>query len=187
MDDAQAFTSEAIGWAHPRHFAFMERIAEAIPDDTKTLIDVGCGSGTGLIVWSAKVPSVIGVDKSINCVLEAAKRAPCATVVHMDARDLASQGMVADVLISTAFVKNFSLMEWAKMLDIFKLVATYRIVVTIGMKSVPSDDDDPRIWHSGVRYHEALAAIELDGSWKAVDVFGHPTEPAFVMDREVSC
>ena len=184
MDDPEMFAREAVGWEHPRHFRFMERIGRAFPKHTERVLDVGCGTGTGLIVWSRKVPFVHGIDASHNCVREAQTRAPKATVHEMDVRDLQSLPFVADVVVSTGFLKHFSLREWPEILQLLKNRASRCVIATIGMKEIASDQEDASMSHycSGVPYHEALRKAEC-GGWKVVDLFGHPTEPAFVIER----
>lgn len=179
MDNLEAFKAEASGWDHPRHFEYMESIAKWIPSGTTSLLDVGCGSGTGLKVWSKYVSDVTGIDKSQNCVDEAKRRNPDAHVFRMDVRDLSTQGQW-DVVVTTGFLKHFSLEEWPYILTLLTSATRNRILFGIGIRDVAEDDGD-NIHHIGIPRTRVIS--ELSDDFKIVDIIGSPEEPTFIADR----
>lgn len=179
MDDPEYFAREDAEWGQPRHTAYFEAIAEWITPGIHSLVDVGCGSGIGLRVWQRRVPHVVGVDASVNCVRMARERNPASVVLEMDVRALRIE---TDALVATAFLKHFPVLGWESMLRRFGDIARQRMMVGIQLGET-GDGDDPEFWHSSMPRADVEQLIATIG-WRIVgEVDVEPTEPVFIMER----
>jgi len=89
----------------PRLLSYVGRWGRArrwLPDDARTVLDVGCAFGYGTAALAARAPgrTVIGIDRDLDHVREAARRYPWLTVRPGDAAALpASDGTVDAVTL----------------------------------------------------------------------------------------
>ncbi len=81
-----------------------EALAEEV--SARSVVDIGCGTGSLAVRWAARGLSVVGVDPAAAS-LEVARRKPHAdrvTWVHGDATALADRGAAADLAVMTGNV-----------------------------------------------------------------------------------
>lgn len=182
MDDPGLFAAEDLAWQDK--VPFFEAVAEWITPGTKTLLDVGCGSGVGLRVWRRRVPVVIGLDASLNCATSARMRNPDAVVICADFQDTCDLTFDVDTVVCTAWLKHFPVSSWRAKIHALSEWATERLILQIQLGPVETDGDDPDYWHSSAPRPIVEQMIHDAG----LNIVGwddyEPTEPVFVLEHK---
>lgn len=84
---------------------------------TPRVIDVGCGAGVNLAMFSDLGAEVVGIDISGEMVRVASKTAPSARVIHGDVMTSSTAVESYDLVFAKAFVHLFPLSEFASIMN----------------------------------------------------------------------